>query len=210
MVMQAVIAREEYEKLNSITLRSVIVKIGFIYATIIFVILTLESALVNGGRPDRVSEMLINLTQAVVSGVVFCLFYIFLIKILDRRIMNKAYASMDNENSEKDAELTFFLPCSFVKSRRLAIGGTLYFGDTDIVFVPHKFNLGKHKKLHIKVFRHEITAVKTVEQTKGLFTKLLTCRDLQLVQLETAESEYRFLTQKPEFVAEFVRGYVCK
>jgi hypothetical protein len=54
------------------------------------------------------------------------------------------------------ADLSHRLPSSLVVSRALAIGGVLYVGPEQLLFVPHSANLPRHRALRL-IPRHALT-----------------------------------------------------
>jgi hypothetical protein len=77
-----------------------------------------------------------------------------------------------------------------VESRRRAIGGHLYIGETEWTFVPHRRNAARHRLISTIPVTRELAITVETEAPRGL-VRLFRSRPISFVSLRTDASSWR-------------------
>jgi hypothetical protein len=94
----------------------------------------------------------------------------------------------------------FRLACSYLASRHISIGGHLYIGEEDWVFVPHRKNLKRHRTPRT-IRRNTITQVDAGSLPPTVFARLFSSEPDQRLLVRTDGEESRFRVPHAEKVA---------
>jgi hypothetical protein len=90
--------------------------------------------------------------------------------------------------------------CSFVPSGRIAVGGHLYAGPGDWVFVPHRKNLPRHRAPTILPITTDLTLTPRTMPQRGI-ARLFTTAPIQSLEVCSGGSSVRLFVPEPEVVA---------
>jgi hypothetical protein len=90
--------------------------------------------------------------------------------------------------------------CSLIPSGRIAVGGHLYAGPADWVFVPHQKNLPRHRAPTVLSISADVTLTPGKMPRRGL-ARLLTSEPIHTLDVRTAGGMVRLYVPEPELVA---------
>ncbi|MBV8886346.1 MAG: hypothetical protein JO235_20460 [Chroococcidiopsidaceae cyanobacterium CP_BM_RX_35] len=96
------------------------------------------------------------------------------------------------------------LACSWRKSDKLAVGGVLYLGENDMIFVPHLANLPSDREPFTIVYAQDLSLQLVPQRLKG-FNRLLVPRPPELLQISSLGGSRLFLVPTPKQVAARIR-----
>ena len=89
------------------------------------------------------------------------------------------------------------LPCSWKKSPRMSIGGSLYILPESLIFVPHEMNLPSDRK-SVSIPREGAVEMELVEQDTTGWLRFLVPHPPPALRITIAESAWDFVVPCPE------------
>lgn len=97
--------------------------------------------------------------------------------------------------------------CNLVQPGRIAVGGHLYVGQGDWVFVPHRRNLPKHRSPITLPVSADIELTPRTAPPRGL-ARLFTIEPVGSIEVRSGPLNVRLYVPEPSTVAAQLRGYV--
>lgn len=205
--MEPIISKEEYNKEIKKYINPL--RIG-IYYTIIF--LLLQSVIYYVGGELSLAKFYDLIYASLIAGALFGLLFPVSMYLVYRSLINKVYKPVDikaKTNGKVDSTFDFFLPGSYLRSKNLSVGGTLYINKEELVFLPHKFNLKMHRD-YIRISNDDIESIETIKQDISLFKKLLVGKETKLVRIRSDKQDFTFLFEPPDIFVNFLTDYISK
>ena len=89
-------------------------------------------------------------------------------------------------------EFSARLPCSWMKTANLAVGGVLYLGQGCLTFVPHTKNAAADRE-PFEIPELDTASISLVEPSLNLFARLLVPRPARRLEIKWASGSARFM-----------------
>jgi hypothetical protein len=136
----------------------------------------------------------------IITGVLFGTLWTVWFRLAMRRFVRRVYHG-DPKLVPQPPEGGFEarVPCNLLLTDKMAVGGHLYLGRDQSVFVPHNRNLRQHRS-PVVLTPGAHSAVTVHELTPPLLTRILAKGPIQVFDVNVAEGSVRLLVPKAESV----------
>lgn len=151
------------------------------------------------GIPNAEKVLLVGTLLGISSGIFFGLMWGWIMRRNVKRFMDRLYSRDPAlvDLPEHDEQFRYRLPGSYIPTPNFAVGGTLYFGNSGLLFIPHKGNLPRDMN-RISLSHASVHQIQLVEQEQTLFKRLLTNKLPLLIEVTAESGKARFFLPHPE------------
>ncbi|MBI4751287.1 MAG: hypothetical protein HY774_22635 [Acidobacteria bacterium] len=152
-----------------------------------------------GNIPNAEAVLFVGTLLGVLSGIFFGLTWGWIMRQKVKKFMDRLYSRDPAlvDLPEHDEQFRYRLPGSYIPTPNFAVGGICYFGDSGLLFIPHKGNLPRDMN-RISWSHTSIHQIQLVEQDYTLLKRLLMNKLPFLIEVTTESGKARFFLPCPE------------